>query len=225
MSNAKPFVIATAAVALIAATAPSYAAELLINGSFEQLSPTVGDASGSGGAAYIGASSTQITGWVTQLSGVEVFTALDIGLGLDYPTTIADGVRAVDLTPVNYAGGGISQTFATTPGVTYDVSFFGGTATLLGKTGYGQILVTVDSAVKLFEFFNQESNWVWKQKEFQFTATGTSATLSFVSLQDASSHLASIDNVSVTAVPEPAAVGAAAGLGLLVFGVYRRLRA
>lgn len=223
MTKSKQLLLGVAALGAFATLHAN--GNLLINGSFELLDPSVGDPSGSGGYAYVPGGSAQIVGWVTQLSGVEIFTALDIGVGYDYPTTIADGIRAVDLPPYTYAGGGgISQTFNTNPGVTYDVSFYGGAVTSFGKSGFGQVLVTVGDAVKLFEFYNDSDDWVWERADFQFVASGTTATLSFVSLQDPASYTASIDNVSVTAVPEPATAAVVAGIGLFAFSCYRRLR-
>ena len=200
----------------IAAAIPAHGANLLVNGSFED--PV-------GAYRYVAGGSTEITGWTTQLSGVEIFTATDIGVGYDYPTVIADGVQAIDLPPYTYGGGGgISQTFATTPGVTYDVSFFAGTVASFGKPGLGNILVTVGSAVQYYPLQNFTQDWVWEQKALQFTASGTTATLTFVSLDDPYQYVASIDNVSVTAVPEVESCAMVGGLALLGFAGVRRFR-
>lgn len=189
---------------------------LLVNGSFEE--PV-------GGSRHIAGGSTEITGWITQLDGVEVFTATDIGLGFPYPSNIADGVQAIDLPPFTYSGGGgISQTFDTVPGVTYDVNFSAGTVASFGKSGFGSFLATVGSAVKYYSLENPGQDWVWEAKAFNFTASGTTATLTFVSLDDPNRFVASIDNVSVTAVPEVEHCAMAGGLALLGFATLRRFR-
>ena len=80
--------------------------------------------------------STYLPGWLTQLNGVEIVTATDIGVGYNYPSTIQDGTQMIDLAPFIYTGGGISQTFATTPGTSYNVNFYGSSVSSLGRTAW-----------------------------------------------------------------------------------------
>lgn len=202
--------VAGAAIALFPARA-----NLLVNGSFE---------SPAGGYQYVPGGSTYLSGWLTQLNGVEIVTATDIGVGYDYPSTIQDGTQMVDLAPFVYTGGGISQTFATTPGTAYDVNFFGSSVSSFGKNGTGSILVTVDSSVQLFNLNTPGSDFDWKPLGLSFVASGTTATLTLVSLSDPYTQFAAIDNVSVTAVPEPLGTSVVAGLGLFGLAGFRRLR-
>lgn len=190
-------------------------ANLLVNGSFE---------TPAGGYLYVPGGSTYLTGWLTQLNGVEIVTATDIGVGYDYPSTIQDGTQMIDLAPYVYTGGGISQTFATTPGTSYNVNFFGSSVSSFGKNGTGSILVTVGSSVQLFDLNTPSSDFDWKPLGLSFVASGTTATLTFVSLSNPYTQFAAIDNVSVTAVPEPLGVSALAGLGLVGLAGARRLR-
>ena len=190
-------------------------ANLLINGSFE---------TPSGGYLYVPGDSTYLTGWKTQLNGVEIVTATDIGVGYPYPSTIQDGTQMIDLAPYTYTGGGISQTFATTPGMSYNVNFFGSSVASFGKEGTGSVLVTVDSSVQLFDLYTPSSDFDWKPLGLSFVASGTTATLTFVSLSNPYTQFAAIDNVSVTAVPEPLGASVVAGLGLVGLAGVRRLR-
>ena len=80
---------------------------LVSNGSFE--TPP-------GNYEYIPGGSTYIDDWTTVMNGVEIITNNDIGLGIPYPTTIDDGIKAVDLAPYTFQGGGISQVLDTIPG-------------------------------------------------------------------------------------------------------------
>jgi hypothetical protein len=194
---------------------------LLNNPSFE---------SPAGNYEYVPGGSSHITGWQTQLNGVEVFTSTDVGLGVPFATTIGDGNKALDLTPFTYTGGGISQTFATVPGVSYDVSFLAATAQEFGRDGTGNVLAVIGSAVELFPLVNYNPDWVWEDKQYSFVAPDNNSTLWFFSTDNPWQHLAAIDDVSVeaelnaapTAVPEGSTVGAAGALALL--GLGARLR-
>ncbi|MFO1459965.1 MAG: DUF642 domain-containing protein [Verrucomicrobiota bacterium] len=202
--------VAGVAIALFPARA-----NLLVNGSFE---------TPSGGYLYVPGGSTYLPGWLTQLNGVEIVTATDIGVGYNYPSTIQDGTQMIDLAPFIYTGGGISQTFATTPGTSYNVNFYGSSVSSFGKNGTGSILVTVDSSVKLFNLNTPSSDFVWDPLGLSFVASGTTATLTFVSLSDPYTQFAAIDNVSVTAVPEPLETSVLAGLGLAGLAGVRSFR-
>ncbi|HAB15400.1 MAG TPA: DUF642 domain-containing protein [Verrucomicrobiota bacterium] len=161
---------------------------LIQNGSFE--SPTGNYELVPGGVSYP-------PGWQTRLNGVEIFTSTDLGLGYPYPTTIQDGVKAVDLAPYYSTGGGISQTFATTPGMKYEVSFWAGTENNFGKDGTGNIVAEVVSALGTFALANHTADWVWESKSLPFVAGSSSTTLTFQSLDNPFQHVASIDGVAV----------------------------
>lgn len=199
----------------VACTLPA-TANLLVNGSFEDPA---------GGYVYLPGGSTYLTGWKTQLNGVEIVTATDIGVGYPYPSTIQDGNQMIDLAPYIYTGGGISQTFATTPGVTYDVSFYTSSVSSFGKTGTGSILASVDATVGLFNLSTPSSDFVWEKQGLSFVASGSTATLTFVSLSDPYTQFAALDNVVVTsAVPEVRDYAVITGLALIGFAGLRRSR-
>jgi choice-of-anchor C domain-containing protein len=133
------------------------------------------------------------------------------GNRIDYlgpPWDVSDGVRALDLDG-NGGIGGIAQTFATTLGQTYVVSF-----DLSGNPQGGPLVkdVRVEAGAftqdYTFDTFGQtRENLIWQTITFSFVATGATTTLSFASLSPSdNSYGALIDNASVTAVPEPASL-------------------
>ncbi len=186
---------------------------LLTNGSFEN--PP-------GGYEYVPGGSSYIDGWMTQLNGVEIFTHDDIGLGFPYPTVIGDGIKAVDLAPFTYQGGGISQAFDTVPGELYEVTFLAATQEDWGKDGTGTIAAFVGDAFGYYPLLNWDSDFIWEEKTLSFNASGSLSTLTFLSLDDASSQLAAIDNVIATAVPESSSPTAV--FGILLAGSVMAIR-
>ena len=194
-------------------------ANLITNGSFES-GPAI-----PGGQSYLTLSggSTAITGWTVTGTTVDY-----IGPGWN----VSNGIRAVDLDGA-FSTGGIQQTFATIAGDTYVVSF-----DLSGNPGApGQaagpvvkdVQVSVDAFLQDYQFDTTGltmSTLTWAPTSFSFTASGTSATLSFLSQSPAgNSWGALIDNVSVVAalnpIPEPASLGLF-GLGLTAIYFSRR---
>jgi choice-of-anchor C domain-containing protein len=117
--------------------------------------------------------------------------------------------------------GGIQQTFDTTPGATYKVSFY-----LAGNPDGGpnpkQLLVTtVGSTPYNFDASGTNRGAMgWTPETFAFTATSASTTLSFDS-QTAGYYGPAIGEVSVSQTPLPPTVfllgSGLAGLGMLRF--------
>jgi choice-of-anchor C domain-containing protein len=195
------------------ALSTSAQASLLSNGSFE--SGSLPTATGT----TLTAGSTAITGWVVG------------GRGIDYIGTYwqaSDGSRSIDLDSGTILGpgpydGSISQTFPTTPGQAYLVTF-----DMAGNPDGGPALKSLEisaagqSAVVSFLNSNQtHSNMGYQPREFPFLATDPSTTLTFVSLSG-TGYGPVIDNVAVIAVPEPSTLAAAA---LALLATRRRCRA
>ena len=176
-------------------------ASLIVNGSFEE-GPAV--------ARFLNLATgdTSMPGWVVT------------GEGVDYVSTgywlSSDGERAIDLdgsarsraTPP-YAQGGIAQTFATTPGTRYRVTFdLAGNPNQLPLVKPMRISAGDERAEFTFDAKGKTGrNMGWTRQSWTFTATGTSTTLEFRSLtvSPETGYGAAIDNVAV--VPDrPAAL-------------------
>jgi choice-of-anchor C domain-containing protein len=190
--------LAIAAIASVGLCTPA-SASLIVNGSFEAGLASIGDFT-----TLNGGDSTSITGW-TVTGGQNA---------IDYIGTYwqpADGSRSLDLNGL--LPGGIKQTFSVVLGQTYQVSF-----EMAGNPAGGPVVKTLNGIVDVvtdgftFDTTNTSlSNMGWKPMSFTFTATTTSETLDFESTTTANSNNPTypfafgpaLDNVSVTAVPEP----------------------
>jgi choice-of-anchor C domain-containing protein len=186
-------VVLSAAMAAGLAVAGAAGAATFTNGSFENSDPA---ANPGGGFVTLGAGSTAIDGWTVGPNTIDY-----IG-GYWQPE---DGNRSIDLSG-NQAGG-ISQTFDTIFGQSYLVSFFlagnpdGGTGAKLAVTSATGGPLQTDTFI--VGAGNTRANMGWQAYSYRFKATGTSTTLSFSSATQ-TPYGPALDNVSVSAAPEPA---------------------
>jgi choice-of-anchor C domain-containing protein len=186
---------------------PVQAANLIQNGSFE-------NGTDPGVFQTLSGGSTVITGWT-----------VSPGSQIDYIGTLwqaSNGSRSLDLSGGN--AGRIQQTFNTTVGGTYRVTF-----DLAGNPNASPIIkdmrVSAGGSSADFSFDTtgkSSSNMGWVSKSWDFTANSTTTTLEFITLTNSVAGPA-LDNVSVialsppptpTPIPEPSSV-----LGLLSLGV------
>jgi hypothetical protein len=195
------------AIAILIATASGAQANLLTNGGFESSSsPTATP-----------------TGWtnIGHSDGVITYAA--------FGTPAYEGLNYYDLggygDPFGPIGDGIAQTFATTAGSVYSVTFG-----LSSENSSGNQTLTVSAAGASFDYFlGVTSDGVFKKpfatQTFNFTATGALTTLSFIhTAGGGGSNDALIDGVVVTAaVPEPETY-AMMLVGLGVMGAIARRR-
>jgi hypothetical protein len=140
----------------------------------------------------------------------ETVTLFPLGVGVSQTGTI----------------GTLSQTFATTPGTTYHISFdYRGLAVgLLTNNPFldvGVTNATGSTAPTNGTLTASLSLNTWQNETFSFVATGSNSTLSFY--QDPSGvnvGLIGLDSFTITPLPEPSQYGAAAVgfLGLLIGG-------
>ncbi|MBI2762719.1 MAG: choice-of-anchor C family protein [Chloroflexi bacterium] len=168
----KKLILSAAAAALLSASlagVSSAAAPTIVNGSFE---------TGTSPGSFLQLSSgdgTSIPGW-TVIAGTVDY------IGTYWPA--ADGVRSLDL---NGSGAGaVRQSFATTVGTTYRVTFSmsgnpaggAGTKTLTADTGGAPTIFTYEVGT-----LNPPTltDMKWATKSFSFTATAATTTLTFTS--------------------------------------------
>lgn len=202
--------------ALALASSPAAAATLITNGSFE-----IGTDPGAGFTTQL-AGSTAITGWTVGGHGVDYIGGYWVA---------SDGVRSIDLSALNQ--GSVSQTFATTIGALYTVTF-----DISGNPDAGPgtktAVVSLGGSDPQIETYivgptNSHSTMNWETRVYQFTAFDTSTTLVFASA-DKNPFGPALDNISAVLgdgsgsnVPEPAS-WALMLIGFGMVGVAARRR-
>jgi len=168
-------------------------ANLIVNGSFED-GPTPPS------FETLSNGSTAISGWTVQGS-------IDWIGGYWQPS---EGLRSLDLAGFETNGAVISDPFATIIGQKYMVEF-----DMAGNPdqSYDKSLVAarVEGSNKVFDFVQDghtKANMGWETKSFYFIANSELSQLSFgnVSSSEIESWGAALDNVRVSAVPEPASM-------------------
>ena len=155
---------------------------MFTNGSFEEGPLSVGD------YLPLNPGDTSITGWVVTRGQIDC-------VGTEW--TAANGDRAIDLDG-SPGPGGIAQTFQTTTGQSYTVTFaFSGNPVCGG--GVKQMRVEAAGATQDYSFDttgDSAPDIDWVTETFSFVATGATTTLEFYSLSSSGSSCGpAIDNV------------------------------
>jgi hypothetical protein len=181
-------------------------ANSIVNGSFEAPVVPVG------GFTNFPSGSTGITGWtvVGAAGGVSIVSGTFVQNGISFPAE--DGTQWLDLTgDGTNSNEGVQQTFATTSGSQYTLSFWVGNVDnpggIFGTTSTVDVLL---GGTPLFDATNASTitgTQTWQQFTTTFTASGSTSTLSFINGDPASDNSNGLDNVSVnlsgTSPPPP----------------------
>lgn len=199
-------------------------ANLLVNGGFEDPSLTGLYADYDHGQS--------IGGWLVFGSGVA--SAAQLTLRADYQEYAGTlsfsphgGLVSLDMTGSgNLGANGVSQTIATTAGAIMALSFWVGNQDA-AFGGYGlssavEVFVDSVSAGVFTNADNSPADVNWKQFQVQFVAGSPSTTIAFVNATPIGDNMAGLDDVVLTAVPEPA-TALLLGLGVAGLIPLRRL--
>jgi hypothetical protein len=206
-------------MAVMALTTAGANANLVYNGSFENVAGTFVDNTGQDTMDLLPGSGA-IPGWVTTVSELAW-----IGPSNPFQLTASDGQYFLDLSGyhdnVPYAGVA-SVNIATTPGQTYHLSFDIGSSLIYDQRGLPAVQVSAN-ANNLGTFTVSSIPGInnWETFGVSFTANSESTALSFTGASPVYGlEYIGLDNVNVavTAIPEPATMLAGAML-LLPFGV------
>jgi hypothetical protein len=189
-----------ATLTIIGTTSSPACADLLTNGSFEQ------GAFGNppNGFTSLAPGSTSITGWTVFNDQIAWGTTPNFT-----PITALDGSKFIDLQdPGNSPApfGGVTQSIATSVGQPYRLSFYIGA---LENNSFdpnlgGPVTIRASAGATSADFTFEplaNSGMQWMPFDLGFTATSGITAISLLSIAGENFH--GIDNVSVTAVPEP----------------------
>jgi choice-of-anchor C domain-containing protein len=192
-------------------------ANLIQNGSFETASINPGN-----GFIFIAKGGTQIDNWVVMTTPPD---------GIDYVGGSfwqhADGSRSLDLN--HDTMGGIQQTFPTSAGTSYLVTFWMA-GNLLGGPTVKTMEVSAGGTTASYSFDITgltTINMGWEKETFIFTASSSATTLSFLSTttipSGANWYGPALDMVDVEVVPLPPSI-ILMGFGLAAMAGYRKFR-
>lgn len=204
-------------------------ANLITNSSFETPVVPVG------GFTNFLNGSTGITGWTAVGPEVSIVSTSYTSFGLTFPAE--DGSQWLDLTgDASNAVEGVKQTVATTPGLTYDLSYFVGNQVNpggpYGTTSTVDVLVDGTVIQKATNSMGAGGKvQVWEQFNTSFVAVSSSTTIEFLNGDSRSDNTNGLDNIVLvqgaptSTVPEPSTFMMWALAGILAVGFLRLRKA
>lgn len=196
----------------LAVATPSYAANILTNGGFED--PVI---STNPGYETYSAGSSAITGWLVEAGNVDIVNHYQGAVA-------AEGNQFLDL--VGTVNGSISNTFATTLGQVYKLTFQYAHNIFSTSTASAvfDVNVTGLNGTVMHSGGASASDLGWQTYTGYFTAgSGSTSKLTLTNTVGANQGGLFADDFQVTAVPEPATwVSLILGFGLLGGALRRR---
>ena len=176
---------------------PVLAANLIVNGSFENPSVPVGSF-----INYLGGS-TAITGWTVVGVDSAVVSRTFMQSGITFEAQ--DGNQWIDLAGItaNSMTSGVTQNISTTIGQPYDLTFYVGSATDHNLFFPTTVDLSINgSAREHYTNPNAPTNMLnWQSFNVNFTATSSTTNLTFFNGDASNNYNTALDNVSVNAVP------------------------
>ncbi len=221
---------AAAAISLAALTAPfaAQAAEVLVNGSFEDIGAATPE--GWGGLTYYAGGPFALPGWVVESGSVDLTTSGS------FWGPAEDGDYSMDIN--GWSAGRISQSFDTVMGQTYNVSF-AYSRNVAGAPDPALAFVsaggqTFDVSAANTSTFGYGHHMQWLTGAFSFVGTGSPTTLTLGAVTGGNGGVF-FDSVSVqtvrsgaplqvVGVPEPAAWALMIGGFGMTGAILRRRR-
>jgi hypothetical protein len=204
-------IIALAALAAISATA-SAAGNLFVDGSFESIIQAPGTWN-----TY-----TSVPGWVvTKANGAATSTGLEIRDNI--AGTAQNGHNFIELD--GYENDKINQSFSTTIGHDYEISFWFADRAGVAASSEGFLASVVSGSNTSAAGFGAagDNGAAWHLITMDFTAASTTTVFSIKATGTSDGYGTSFDNFQAAAVPEPASLGLFAA-GVAVLGLTARRR-
>ncbi len=221
----KTTTMALLASAVLALAMPARASNLITNGSFEVGTPSDNPYDSSANSQQLlSGDTTSLSGWT--VTGAASSDIAWIGSSNTYGVTASQGSDFLDLTGWQWGGAGgkgVMQTISTVAGQQYTLSFDLGNSISYNYGGTNALSVQAGSLSQVVSSVGTQSVNAWDHYTLSFVAQSASTAVSFTGVQ--ATYYIGLDNVSVTAVPEPETFALLlAGLGV-VGAVARRRKA